>query len=382
MLEIDPDPGKFIAYKIILSDIIDDIQYTPLDNTCPIGRSLKLRIVGGKIYLSIRDGIVQFEHNGKFLRKIGRQGRGPGEYSYGWEFAVDELSGNIFVSDYGKIKVYSPGGVFLRDIHTEKYGDSNHIFNIEVFNSLIFIPDFNNLGNSEYNWVFIDTLGMLVSKKENSAPKFLGGVEINGFQSYLTGSGNTYRFGNRLFYYNYFNDTIFAISSDLSYQGIYLFAGDNRLPKEYVKIASSQLDAFLYKTFIPYSIFETNQFLVFLYEYQNKSTIAFIDKKNNQTFEASSSKIDPGSFKKAKLLIINDFDGGLPLANDFKHYSINGEGYIAAFINPIDLKQYVSSSEFKNIVPKYPEKKESFRKMAESVNEMDNPILVTAHLKK
>lgn len=72
----------------------------------------------------------------------------------------------------------------------------------------------------------------------------------------------------------------------------------------------------------------------------------------------------------------------MPLSNDFKPFSINGEGYIAAFINPIDLKRYVSSSEFKSIVPKYPEKKEAFRKMAETVNETDNPILVTAHLKQ
>jgi hypothetical protein len=381
MLEIDPDPGKFIDNKITLSDIIDDIKYTPLDNTFPIGKSLTLRIIGGDIYLAIREGIVQFDHNGKFVQKVGRRGRGPGEYTYGWGFAVDELTRNVFVPDYGKIKVYSPGGVFLRDIRTENYGNSNTTFDIEVFNSLIFIADFNRFGDSENNWVFIDTLGKLVSKKENFVPKFHAGVEINGFHSNLGDIGNTYRFGSRLFYFNSFNDTIFAISSDLSSQGVYLFAGGNRLPKEYVKVSRSQLDAFLYKTFIPYSIFETDQFLVILYEYQNKSTIAFIDKKTKKTFEASGSEIDPGSFEKAKLLVKNDFDGGLQFANDFKHYSINGEGYIAAFINPIDLKRYVSSSEFKNTVPKYPEKKEVFRKMADAVNETDNPILVTAHLK-
>lgn len=380
LLEINPDPGKFIANKITLSDIIDDIHYTPLDNTFPIGKSLRLRIIGGDIYLSIIEGVVQFDHNGKFVQKFGRQGRGPGEYTHGWEFTVDELTRNVFIPDYGKIKVYSPSGIFLRDIPTEKYGDGNNYY-IEVFNSLILIADYNRLGDSENNWVFIDTLGNLVSKKKNFVPKFQAGVEVNGFHSYLEGSGNIYRFGKRLFYYNYFNDTIFAIAPDLNYQGVYLFAGDNRLPKEYVKVSSSQLDKFLYKTFIPYSIFETDQFLVILYEYQNKSTVAFIDKKTNKTFEASSSEIEPRSFKKAKLLIKNDFDGGMQFANDFKPYSINGEGYIAAFINPIDLKRYVSSSEFKNIVPKYPEKKEAFRKMAEGVNETDNPILVTAHLK-
>lgn len=190
----------------------------------------------------------------------------------------------------------------MRDIQIEKYGYSSNIFNIEVFNSLIFIPDFNNHGNSENNWVFIDTLGKLISKKVNITPKFHAEVEIDGFQSYLAGSGSTYRFGNRLFYYNYFNDTVFAISQDLSYNGVYLFVGDNRLPRETVKISSSRLDAFLYKTFIPYSMFETYQFLAVLYEYQNKSTIAFIDKETKQIFEASSCEIDPGSFKKAKLL--------------------------------------------------------------------------------
>ncbi|NMB52333.1 MAG: hypothetical protein GX999_08410, partial [Bacteroidales bacterium] len=40
------------------------------------------------------------------------------------------------------------------------------------------------------------------------------------------------------------------------------------------------------------------------------------------------------------------------------------------------LKEYVSSDEFKNINPKYPEKKKKLEKFANGLNEFDNPVLM------
>ena len=42
---------------------------------------------------------------------------------------------------------------------------------------------------------------------------------------------------------------------------------------------------------------------------------------------------------------------------------------------------YVASETFKNSTPKYPEKKEELEKLAASLDENDNPVLILVKLK-
>jgi hypothetical protein len=281
------------------------------------------------------------------------------------DFTIDEKTGNIYVMDPGKIKVYSPGGIFLRDLLVEEYmgymgGD------IEIFNSLLFIPDYLTLGDSKNIWVFLDTLGNLVSKKENSVPPFQTDI----------GEANVYQYANTLFYYNWINDTIFSISPDLSSKEAYLFAkGDHRWPTGRVDNSSWS------KLFKPGTMFETKQFIVLLYSYLDKYAICLIDKKTKKTFLAFRYKEATGSIVKYIPYLTNDLDGGMPLTESIHYYVENDKEYITRLINPLDLKQYISSDEFKNIVPKYSEKKRNLEKFANNLKETDNPVLMMIKLK-
>lgn len=82
--------------------------------------------------------------------------------------------------------------------------------------------------------------------------------------------------------------------------------------------------------------------------------------------------------------IINDLDGGMPLSTVpiFYYYDENDSEYITSLINPFVLKAYISSVEFKNKVPKYPEKKKELEKLANGLKETDNPVLMLVKLKK
>jgi hypothetical protein len=51
-------------------------------------------------------------------------------------------------------------------------------------------------------------------------------------------------------------------------------------------------------------------------------------------------------------------------------------------INSYQIKAHVASNEFKNSVPKFPENKKALEKLAESIKETDNPILIMVRLKK
>jgi len=52
------------------------------------------------------------------------------------------------------------------------------------------------------------------------------------------------------------------------------------------------------------------------------------------------------------------------------------EGKLFSWISLKALKKHVSSEEFKNLVVNNPEKKEALRKLADSLSETDNPVLI------
>ena len=366
------DPRNFIDNRITLAEIADDITYIPLDNNIPIGLLYNLKITPGNIYLSIKDvGIVKFDRSGKLICKIGKRGRGPGEYYYFMDFTVDEITGNVFVMDKSVIKVYSKAGHFVRVINYSEYL-SNMGGDIEIFNSLLFIPDYIQYGKSKFNWVILDTLGNLVSMKDNSVPPFTINQVIDG---------KIYKFEDKLFYFNALNDTIFSISTDLKYTGAYLFShGDFRWPREDFAFSSpTQIYAF----FKPLKMFETNHFIFLAYSYLDKAAISLIDKKTKKIF--NSYKHDKvGGMVKTKALILNDLDGGMPLSTTpiINYYEENDKEYLITLISPFDLIKYIASNEFKILIPKYPEKKKELETLANRLKETDNPVLMLVRLKK
>jgi hypothetical protein len=366
------DPRTFVENKITLADIADDIKYIPLDDSIPIGLTYKLLLTDNNIYLSIKDvGILKYDRFGKLICKVGNRGRGPAEYHYFMDYTVDELTGNVFVLDRSVIKVYSQTGLFVRDINYNQYL-SNMGGDVEIFNSLLFIPDYIQYGNSKFNWVFLDTLGNLVSEKENSVPTF----SIN-----MVLPGKVYKFGSNLFYFNALNDTIFSISPDLKHKGAYLFSqGDFRWPIENFEFSSIMQT---YNIFKPLRMFETKHLIFLQYSYLDRSAISLIDKKTKKIFLAYKNDKIAGMVK-TRALIVNNLDGGLPLSASpiINYYVENDSEYLCTLINPFDLKVYLSTDEFKNSVPKNAGKKNELEKLANNLKETDNPVLMLVRLKR
>ena len=373
------DPRTFVENNITLANIADDITYIPLDNSIPF-INFKYLLTSNSIYVAAKDiGILKFDKQGSLINKIGRVGRGPDEFMYGINFAVDEKSGNVYVIDRPNItKVYSQNGTFLRNITLNDIGDGlGWGGNIDIFNSLIFFPNSLGVGNSKYSWAFLDSLGNLVAKKENSVPPF---------QTRTGRDAGTYYFENKIYYYNFFNDTIFSILPDLSCKPEYLFAqGEHRWPKAEIEGSTiSQVSSQIFNLFDPGIMFETKFYIVLQYTYLDKGAICFINKKTKKTYLAF--KLDESSsqyirIRKYTSYLVNDLDGGLPLKN-LRYYYANGEEYITTLIHPLNLKLHISSNEFKNSIPKYPNKKQELEILANRLNETDNPILMLVKLKK
>lgn len=78
--------------------------------------------------------------------------------------------------------------------------------------------------------------------------------------------------------------------------------------------------------------------------------------------------------------LINDLDGGPDFAPGYC-YREDGREYLLSWRNAFELKAHVESESFKNSTPKYPEKKRELEKLAASLDENDNPVLMLVKLK-
>jgi hypothetical protein len=352
------DPRVIPHNEISLSEIADDITYIPLEDSLPIGMYYQYELANNLLYLSIKDiGILTFNQNGKVRNKIGNIGRGPGEYKFFMNFTVDEQNENIYVLDYDMIKIYSRNGNFLRTISLRETG--GHFQEIEYYNSKLFIPEYIGIGKAKYNWIIIDTLGNMIDQKKNFIPEF---------PSSFLFKGGTFKHEDKISYWNIYDDTVYSILPDLRYKVSFLFSkGDHRHPRFRVSDNST-----LINTFHPHSIFETDQFLIISYYYK-QSTIVLIDKNSRKTCITYLDKETGG--------IANDIDWGVPF-KPTGYFIENEREYMTDLIDPFQLKAIVQSKEFKNSIPKYPDKKENLEKLARGLIETDNPILMLVRLKK
>ena len=359
------DPLKFSNDKFTLSTIAGDVSYIPLDNQVPIGIYYAFIFNKNGLFISIKDaGLLHFDNNGKFVKVIAQKGRGPNEYQYGLKFAMDEENKNIYLVDKNTIKVYQLNGRFIRSFSTKDF------FNglpqdIMFFNSSLFIAHYGEGNTFKYNWIITDTLGNILSYKYSN-------IQSHGFLL----RGSTYSIGDKLYYYNWLSDTIFTIYPDFTYKPGYLFAQGNFRWPDNIDLKKGNRNE-IKSYFRPIFMFETNHFVFLRYAFRDKVSILMIDKKTKDEYQ--------GFVENYGACIENDFDCGLHFMRNgyspFSYYTDDHE-YIITLINPFELKAHVASEAFKNSTPKYPEKKKELEKLANSLDENDNPVLMLVKLKK
>ncbi|HSO25196.1 MAG TPA: 6-bladed beta-propeller [Methanobacteriaceae archaeon] len=356
------DPRNLKNNKITLSEIADDINYIPLDNSFPINLIYKPKyFINNTIYLSSREsGIMAFDKSGKLIRKIGAIGRGPGEYITNFNFTVDNVSETIYVFDGSNytINVYSRSGIFLRKISAEEFKVG--IDAMESYNSNLFLSYPLQFVGVKYDWITMDSLGRVIKKKERSIPPFIISWGLGG---------GFYKFENKLNHWSPFTDAIISILPDFKTVTSYQFSrGIYRLPQ----IDFDPMKSFsLY--FHPYSIFETRNYLVVRYFYK-KLIIALINKDDRKSHLIYLDENENGG-------IPNDFDGG-PLFQPQNYFVEDGKEYMVSIITSLEMKTKVKSTEFKNVTSKFIEKKEHLLKFSNTLKETDNPILMIVELKK
>ena len=118
---------------ISMKEDVVSIQYIPLETTdsCLISNLLNLQVTTDYMFMynGKTEEVLQFDRKGKFIRRVGRQGNGPGEYSMISELAVDDSNKELSIFQYGgDALVYSYDGSFLRNDTTVKQAGGMYVF--------------------------------------------------------------------------------------------------------------------------------------------------------------------------------------------------------------------------------------------------------------
>ncbi len=370
------DPRNFGDDKLTIADFAADIEYIPLSNKNRMGFIKALKITSRAIYLvsdassggegNGHEELFRFDKDGKNSVQIGKIGNGPGEYLLCNNFTVDEQNERIYIN--GKLKtvlVFNTDGKYIRQFKFQN--EDQRFCELGILESNKLFCAEKRLGANTHNlWTITDTLGNIIAKKNNTT---------HPFDTHIGPRGGIFRFKNTISYWVDYNDTIFQISPDLSWEPSYIITpGEHKVIYQNLPF-SLDLPEKLLEFYSPHMFLETNKYLISRYNFEGKFTHVFIDKNSCKTYVSYFERN-----RDVKSGIPNNFDGGMDF-NPETYFTDNGDEYLAGYIQPYELKMYVDSDDFKNSTPKYPEKKKALEQLANSLDENDNPVLMLVKLK-
>ena len=113
--------------EVSMNDLFSKVEVLPLEtnDSCLLVRPDKILQWDGHygVFDKTIPGLFVYDSEGEFIRRIGRRGQGPGEFTYIYDVLRDEGTGSFYMlSPFGELYCYSPDGMFLKQIRLpQKY---------------------------------------------------------------------------------------------------------------------------------------------------------------------------------------------------------------------------------------------------------------------
>jgi 6-bladed beta-propeller len=352
-----------------LSEIADDIQYIPLE-THP---DALMKFVGSlkegndKFYINTVLELLCFDKTGKFLYKLAQQGRGPGEYIYLSDYDIMPEENQVIVLTRGKLNFYN---------ETDTGFNLQKHLNLKIQpNYVDFFPDQDNIllsftastGENKYQCVGITHEGDTLFKRPNYYKFTRISKVVMGFNS----DNIINKYDDKMRIKGFLNDTIFTINNDFKFVPYMVLNSGGKsittdflanVPAPDMSSGTSPTAAFLAIS----EILEVEKYLICRFYYQKGSTWILYDKNNDQIVQFDG-----------KELLKDDISGGINIEPKFAC-----NGLIYSWTDALKFKTHMSGDEFRNAEVKNPTRKTELEKLAESVKEDDNHLLIVITPKK
>jgi hypothetical protein len=152
-----------------LSAIGRKIEYIPLETNAKslIKRIVEIHFSKNYIFISDFDRLTQFDRKGKFIRQVGSNGRGPGEYIHVSSFCIDENSEKVYIMAWGikSILEFDFNGAFKRSFNISF--SSLQFLKKDSNNYVFVIPNSPYGADSEFRLIITDSMGAIKTKIKN-----------------------------------------------------------------------------------------------------------------------------------------------------------------------------------------------------------------------
>jgi hypothetical protein len=364
---------------IKLSQLATYVEYIQLETNekCPVADNAKYFFSGNYIFVRNRDHILQFSSEGKFIKKIGTPGRGPGEIYGIQNISLIPEKKMIIIYDmvFHKLLYFNFDGVLIKTVNTPRYREVN------VMNDDRSIAISQESAPSEkYTHLLIDKSGDTLSAVESheswktSTPNQIGMIGSPSFLPF-------YKYQNKYYLKSMYNDTVYVVNANKIRPDYFINLGKYRIPEEkrFERLSPGERRSFTTSR-LGYCfsyVFEAGDRLFLItneWGGDNKIERFVINKKD---LISNTDDRYSGTYKG---YIDNDWDGG---ALFWPKGSINdNKVFMPIFV--ADLKNILSfrrsSNTLKKMV-KFPDKRALLEKMASELDITDNPILMVVTLK-
>jgi hypothetical protein len=372
-----------------LSSFAKSIRYVPLEsNDSLFLRGLGSSVISGNLIL-IRDSenCLLYDSEGNFISKIGKKGRGPGEYVVIYHMGIGNgLNSKIYIQYAKDILEYNTDGTFVnRYKNSLAENDTSYLREWSIIHDSLFLGHIpNNTGKIRLKAAIKDKYG-------NTIQTFKNYDLFTGPSRSLENAVSIYQFEDLIYYKELHNDTLFYLNTKNELVSEYVFyLGEFKEPNS-ERIKFPQGPSFFNYLHVWYAL-QTEDYLFINCQYGNRFpakrlssrsigpgapetmynttyALGIYNKRTKKLFFCEPTSTDNPLFTSG---IHNDFDAG---PRFFPQTQVN-DSTLAMWVTSFDLKMHIQSNDFKNNNPEHPEKKKELQETADKLTYYDNPVIM------
>jgi len=389
--------------EVYLSHYTNNIRYIVLGSEMEHPLELIEHLAVSDKLILASDGKSCFLYNseGEFIRRIGRRGRGPGEYSFVNGMYLDK--DKIFIRDLVDLNEYMLDGSFQKRYNNCFLAEGKYYlpdFQTIMLNDTLFFGRIeNNTGQINYRALIVDKTGEIKFSFTNYI-KIKPEPGKHGAKRPQRAC--VYKFDNKFFYLEPFNDTLFQLNNQFKLLPIYIFNfGKFREPFSERSVPLENYDVLKY--FYLTSAFQTEKFLflscvlghdfpakrltpikiplpngkIFTQRYNTYTVFGVFDKESEKLVFSKPTSTDNVLSTSG---LYNDIDAG----PRFIPNQMVNDSTMLMVLNFQDLKEHILSDVFIKSNPIYIEKKKKLEEFVDSLIKAEyyNPVLMYLSINK
>ncbi len=383
--------------EINLSTFIDSIEYVPLETNpkALIGNALlDIDVSDSFIFVTEGSNILKFSRNGKFLHKIGSQGKGSGQYLGLRNISLDEKKKIVYIyPNYNrKIFKYSFDGEYLGDISFSGINTNN-----DRFAMFSYIKDnrFITVCPWCYPYPGIRYENKFLAALMDSTTQIIKELDfpLKQFDNYTKRKDIMYMGTFSPTYYDSLAiilgrgcDTVYSTTGNDFNPRYILNSGKYKLPAHIIYGYSDdfaqriKISKKIYNyIFIDECPLETDSSLIIKFSLKGVGYLAAFNKKGGKiiVFHKKGEVKYGHTLFKEKIGFYNEIDGGLSFYP--KKTILNGTIWVDIY-DAIKLKDKLDEIKQAKGV-KYPDWQKALIKLIENLKDSDNPVVAIAHVK-